>query len=182
MDSVANRYAVALLSVAREENKIQEYVNQIEQLKAIIKSNPELLVLLRSYSLSSDEKKDAITKCFKNKIDEYILNFFYVLIDNSRTKYILEIFNEFVKKALNELNIKKGVVYTTTPLNANQMQLLSKKVSDTLCCKVVLENEIDKDLLGGFKIQVEDYILDDSLKNRLAKLKDELILKKGENA
>ena len=50
-----------------------------------------------------------------------------------------------------------------------------------LNANVTLQNKIDESLLGGFKIQVEDYILDDSMKNRLEKLKETITLKKGEN-
>jgi hypothetical protein len=50
-----------------------------------------------------------------------------------------------------------------------------------LNANVTLKNTIDNSLLGGFKIQVEDYILDDSMKNRLEKLKENITLKKGEN-
>ena len=42
-------------------------------------------------------------------------------------------------------------------------------------------NVIVTDIIGGFKIQVEDYILDDSMKTRLSKLKETITLKKGEN-
>lgn len=181
MDSVASRYAIALLSVAREENKINEYVSQVEQLKVVFKENNELITFLKSYSISKDEKKQTLTLCFQGKIYEYILNLLFVLVDNSRANYMIEIFNEFIRIALNELNIKKGIVYSTISLSKKQMNDITKKVSSIICANVILENIIDKSLLGGFKIQIEDYILDDSLKYRLEKLKDELILKKGEN-
>ena len=58
---------------------------------------------------------------------------------------------------------------------------MEEKVSQIINANVTLENKIDLSLLGGFKIQVEDYVLDDSLKNQLIKLKEEIILKKGEN-
>ena len=54
-------------------------------------------------------------------------------------------------------------------------------MSSILNANVTLVNKLDESLLGGFKIQVEDYILDDSIKNRLANLKQTIILKKGEN-
>ena len=58
---------------------------------------------------------------------------------------------------------------------------MEKKISTILSCNVTLQNQIDSSILGGFKIQVEDYILDDSMKNRLEKLKETITLKKGEN-
>lgn len=41
--------------------------------------------------------------------------------------------------------------------------------------KIILELEIDKELLGGIKIEVEDEIIDTTLKNKIKKLKNYLI-------
>mgnify|MGYP003301517271 CR=1 FL=1 len=47
--------------------------------------------------------------------------------------------------------------------------------------KTALADIIDNSILGGLKVQVEDYILDDSIKNHLLKLKETITLKKGES-
>ena len=181
MDSVASRYAIALLSVAREENDIKGYVEEIEEIAKLLNDNKELLILLKNYGLSLDEKKQVLKTCFELKIKEYILNLFYVLIDNKRGGYILDVCNEFVRIGLNELNIKRGIVYTTIKLTSKQLTAIEKKVSKLLNANVTLTNIIDKSILGGLKVQVEDYILDDSIKNHLLKLKETITLKKGES-
>lgn len=181
MDSVASRYAIALLSIAKEENKIKEYVEEVENLVNIFESNSDLLLLLKDFGLSKDEKKETLSLCFENKVSEYILNLFYVLIDNKRGGYILDVCNEFVRIGLNELNIKRGIVYSTIKLTSSQLKGMESKISKMLNANVTLRNIIDENLLGGFKIQVEDYILDDSMKTRLSKLKETITLKKGEN-
>jgi F-type H+-transporting ATPase subunit delta len=86
-----------------------------------------------------------------------------------------------VRIGLNELNIKRGVVYSTIALSASQILAMEKKVSKIINANVTLTNKLDQSIIGGFKIQVEDYILDDSIKNQLYKLKESIILKKGEN-
>ena len=82
---------------------------------------------------------------------------------------------------LNELNIKRGIVYTTIKLTSKQLTAIEKKVSKLLNANVTLTNIIDKSILGGLKVQVEDYILDDSIKNHLLQLKETITLKKGES-
>ena len=181
MDSVASRYAIARLSIAKEENKIKEYVEEVENLVIFFESNSDLLLLLKDFGLSKDEKKETLSLCFENKVSEYILNLFYVLIDNKRGGYILDVCNEFVRIGLNELNIKRGIVYSTIKLTSSQLKGMESKISKMLNANVTLRNVIDENLLGGFKVQVEDYILDDSMKNRLEKLKETITLKKGEN-
>ena len=144
-------------------------------------SNKDLVLLLKDHGLSKDEKKETISLCFENKISEFILNLLYVLIDNKRGGYILDVCNEFVRIGLNELNIKRGIIYSTIKLTSSQLKGMESKISKMLNANVTLRNIIDENLLGGFKIQVEDYILDDSMKTRLSKLKETITLKKGEN-
>ena len=78
MDSVASRYAIALLNIAREERKIKEYVDEVEQIGNLLSQNKDLLTLLKDYGLSTIEKKNLLTSIFENKISEYILNLLYV--------------------------------------------------------------------------------------------------------
>lgn len=181
MDSVASRYAIALLSIAREENKVSDYVKQAEELVQIFKDNKELSLLLKDYGLTNEEKKETLDVCFKGKIYEYILNLLYVLIDNKRGGYIQEVLSEFARIGLNELNIKRGIVTTTIKLTKDELSKMEKKISKMLNANVTLQNVIDPSIVGGFKIQVDDYIIDDTMVNRLYKLKDNISKKKGEN-
>ena len=66
MDSVASRYAIALLNIAREERKIKEYVDEVEQLGKLLSQNKDLLTLLKDYGLSTIEKKNLLTSIFEN--------------------------------------------------------------------------------------------------------------------
>lgn len=179
MDTVANRYAVALLSIAREEGKVQEYINEVEQILDVLEQNEGFLRILKDYGLTNEEKKETIDVCFKGKIREYILNTFYVVVDNNRGAIMEDVLSEFIKLSYKELNIKKGYVYTTISLTPEEIKQMEVKTSKMLNATVVLQNKIDKDLVGGFKIQVDDFIIDQSLKHKLADLKDTL-LKKGD--
>ena len=93
MESASTRYALALLTLAKEESILQEILDEVEQIKAILINNKDFLSLIKDYSLSKDEKKDAINVCFENKIHPYLLNLFYVLIDNNRINIVIDIYD-----------------------------------------------------------------------------------------
>lgn len=178
MDSVASRYAIALLSLAREENLVKEYISECEQVIAILEGNSELVRILKDYGLTINEKKETIDLCFKGQVHDYVLNFFYIIIDNKRGSIFKDILKEFVRIAYKDLNIKKGTIYSTIKLNKQEIKSIEKRTSEIINATVILDNKIDKKLLGGFKIQVEDMIIDESVKKRLEDLKTQL-LKEG---
>lgn len=179
MDSVANRYAIALLYVAREENKIRKYINEVESIIQILDDNEELGRILKDYGLTIDEKKETIDLCFKGKINEYILNLFYVIIDNKRGAIFKQILEEFVRIGYKDLNIKNGTVYSTIKLTDEEIKSIEKRASSILNSTVILKNKIDDKLLGGFKIQVDDFVIDESIQKRLSDLKISLLKKEG---
>jgi len=97
-----------------------------------------------------------------------------VIIDNHRGKHIKDILKEFDLICLKRLNIKTGIVYSTVSLNDTQINQIEKKVSKLLNAKVRLTNKINPDLIGGLKIEVEDYLVDYSIQSKFTQLKNEL--------
>ena len=178
-DNLSMRYAIALLDVAIENNQVLEYLKQISELLNIFCNNKDLKILLADYGLNNEEKKETITTIFKNNVNQYILNFMYIIIDNNRGKYYVDIFKEFIKRAQNYLHIVNGICYSTISLSKEDLNNITEKVSKLLNKKVVLTNRIDSSLIGGFKVEVEDKIIDESIKKRLLDLKKSIKIKKG---
>ena len=176
MDSLVNRYALGLFSIAIEENKILEYKNSIKMLKEIISNNNELLHLFSSCFILQEEKEDVINKIFVD-FDEYIINFVKIIVLNKRTNQMIEIFNEFNKMCNARLNIKEGIIYSTEKLTNQDIKKVEKKFTSLLSCEVELENLIDEKLIGGYKVVIEDKVYDGSIKNKLEFMK--LSLKQG---
>ncbi len=174
MNQLYQRYAVALFSLASEKNQIEDYLKECEQLIEIFEKNEKLICFLKDYGITSLEKKEMLSKLFKNKIKTDIYYFMCVIIDNHRGKHIKDILKEFVLICLKRLNIKTGIVYSTVSLNDTQINQIEKKVSKLLNAKVRLTNKISPDLIGGLKIEVEDYLVDYSIQSKFTQLKNEL--------
>ena len=54
MEAISTRYAKALLSLAQENNQIQEYLKQVKRLYEILLSNREFNSLLESAYISKE--------------------------------------------------------------------------------------------------------------------------------
>lgn len=174
MDSLYSRYANALFSIALEENKIDDYRNEIKMLKKIINENNDLLHLFSSYFIEEKDKNEIIDQTFKS-LSQNTINFIKVIVHNRRANVMIKIFDEFIKNCNESLNVKDGIVYSVNPLDQNQMLKIENAISVKLNSKVELVNVIDEKLIGGVKVQVEDKIFDGSIKNRLENLKNTLI-------
>lgn len=179
-DSLFIRYAVALLDVAIEENKVEEYLEEAFAIVNICQENQNLCDLLKDYGLSVEEKKDVIKTIFEKRINQHIFYFMYIILDNQRGKYFQQFFNEFIQQAQKYLHISYGICYTTQKMDEKTLHLLEEKVSKIYHGKVILNNQIDSSLIGGFKIVIDDFIIDESIQNKMNQLKSNLIQKKGD--
>ena len=57
MDTIASRYANALLELAIENNKVNEYQKEIKLVYSVVKENPDLVDFFKCYAIDNIEKK-----------------------------------------------------------------------------------------------------------------------------
>ena len=58
MDTIASRYASALLELVIECDKVDTYQKQMKFVYSVIKENPSLVEFLKCYTIENDEKKN----------------------------------------------------------------------------------------------------------------------------
>jgi len=179
MNELYNRYALALLDLAKEENKVEQYRQEVASLRLVLKDNPDFSKLLASVTVSKEEKESVIDDCLKNNYSEIIINFFKVIVKNGRANFLYKIFNETLLRFEDELNIERGVVYSTIALSQEQIDKISDVIEKNCNKHVSLINKIDPGLIGGIKVVLRNDIYDASLKTKIESLKEALL--KGGN-
>jgi len=111
----------------------------------------------------------------KSKIDQQIKNFVILLAKNnqiSRLDQIIKKFNQLYNKANLTAEIE---IEAPTAIDASIEKViieLSKKLCQTETGEVKFTE--NKDLIGGAKIKINDYLLDLSIKNTLTKIKNSI--------
>lgn len=108
---VANRYAEALFSLAKDQNKVEEWQQEVSQIKEIFKQNPALTEVFAYVKITASEKNELITKAFSS-FDRQIVNFLHLLVDKGRINYLTEIADVFNKQCNDFRGIDQGIVYS----------------------------------------------------------------------
>lgn len=112
MNEVAlyNNYAIALLEVAIEEGKVEEYRKEIKVLKEVFKTNFDYVRFLGDYNISLSEKYKTIDRSFKN-VNPSIISFIKIIVKNRRALFLAKIFKEAVYRFNDYLHIEEGKIY-----------------------------------------------------------------------
>ena len=143
MDTIASRYAKALLELAIENDSVKEYQSQVKYILSVIKENKELIEFLKCYTIEDANKKDLIKKIFINDISVEVLHFICLIIDKKRVNYLERICLEFNSECNNYRNILEGIIYSCEKLNEKQIEDIEENITLKLKTKVELSNVID---------------------------------------
>ncbi len=179
MSEMSKRYALSLLSLAKDEKAVASYKDEVVVLLALIKENGDYQQLL-STPFMSIKKRLLLCQKVVRPFRKYIQDFVYVIVKNNRANYLVDILEDFIAQANEELGIKQGLVYSTVLLDKQELNAIEKTLSKIEQREVELKNIIDHSLIGGVKVVIGDKIYDGSIKQKIKQMKSDL-LKDGGN-
>ena len=170
--TASKEYAQALFALASETNSEEQYLNALKQVLKVINQNPEYMEFLACPSIAVNERTDALTAAFSDALPSHVLSFLCLLCEKGHIKSLPGAVKEYdsLFKAANR--IISAEVLSAVELTEQNKQKLNKKLEELYGCKVNMLCSVDKSLLGGVVVKVDDKILDSSLKHRLKSIKE----------
>jgi F-type H+-transporting ATPase subunit delta len=119
---------------------------------------------------------EVVSKAEDGDLNVALKNFVKMLSARRNLNKAGRIIAEFEKIWNREQGIAEGELVSARKLDENIAPLLHCSIAKLLEVKEVkLENQIDKNILGGFVVKIGDLIIDGSVKNQLNSLKNRLI-------
>ena len=177
MSVIGDRYAESLFDLAKEENKVTQYLDDIKLVGEVLGSDPQIVQFFNHVLIENEKKIQLLDQSFKGNVDQYVLNFLKLLVQSRRIRYIDDIVKSYIKLSNQYLGIEEGMIYTPYELTDQQIQDIEKAISQKENKKVTLKVSIDPSLLGGIKVQISNRIYDGTIKNKVEMLKKELLRK-----
>jgi F-type H+-transporting ATPase subunit delta len=171
----ASRYAKSLLQLSRDQGILEEIQKDMVMIDEACEANRELALVLKSPIINHYKKNQILDKIFGEKINP-LTKAFYELIGRKGREFIFhQITKEFRKQYLLLKGIEKVSVTTTFPLDDNLRKQVKDIASEISNKKPQLEEIVDKDIVGGFVLNMDGRRIDASVKTKLRKLEKELI-------
>jgi ATP synthase F1 delta subunit len=174
MDKISSRYAQALLDIATQLNRLDEYKIQAKLIGSSFRDNPAFAQLFDKTQISVNEKKKLLSDVFGSQVDEMMINLLSLLIDKKRIRLTEEIMNDFIHLVNVSRSIEEGIVYSIRPLSDEDLKQLESQLSKKHNVSVELINKIDTSLISGLKIKFKESVIDASLSYQLESLRETL--------
>lgn len=167
---VGKRYAKALFLIAQERNQVSEVEAELKLVAEAITEHPELKQIWEHTTIAASAKKEMLQQIFASGISETVLNTMYLLVDKSRENVFTELLNSYVSLAHKALGQVQAIVYSPMAMSDEEKQHIAVTFGSATGKKVVVDNIIKPDLLGGLKVRIGDRLYDGSSSGKLQRL------------
>ena len=169
--ALARRYAKALFELAQEKKVLEKVEKDLTALKGLLTTSDDVKKVIGRPILSRENQTEFMDRLLqKAKAEKVTQNFVALLAKNRRLTIALDIINAFFEKLRQYRGEKMATITTATPLDKNQVQTIESSLSKTLDQKIIAENKVNADMLGGVTIQIGSKMLDNSLSGKIDKL------------
>lgn len=172
---VSRRYAVALFELCKEENNLDSIHEEFSAINQVISKERDLSDFMLSPQFRHEEKKTMLKQMFEGKISDTLLNFFCLVADKSRFDVMDGIYDYFHTLYFEERGIVSAVAYSVVPMKSELLEQLKINLEKQFNKKIVIENQINTELIGGVRLRIGDKVIDGSVKRRMELLKDNLL-------
>jgi len=177
MESViAEKYAAALLEVAKEQNATEAVSRELREVRALVDRTGELKTLLEHPRMNPAEKIQAIQTLLPGgRLSPMMERFLTLLMMKKRMKYLTAVVDQFERLQYQASGRTVVRVLTAMPMTPDQKKALAKRVSEMFLMEPEIREEVKTDLVGGMVLYVGDQRLDASVLGQLERMKQAIL-------
>jgi len=173
LTTLARPYAKAAFELAQDELALARWDDMLTLASDIVMEKT-MAGLLESPHVSNAEVAKLISDTAGEAFSSRFSDFISVLAGNGRLALLPQInglYHHLREDAEKRLSVK---VVSAVSLDLEQAGRLQNALAQRFECEIELENEIDKDVIGGAVVYAGDQVIDGSLRGKLEKLSTSL--------
>ena len=166
----SERYARALFELVNENSELEAVEKNIKELLYVYESNKELEHFIKNPTHSFNDQLNVINKLSKiMNFSKILNNFLSILVTKRRIFFLKKIIKSFLKLSAKKRGELSASLVSSKDLSEEDLKNISSELSKSIGSSISFEYKMDKDLIGGLKMQLGSLMIDTSIKNKLKK-------------
>lgn len=166
-------YIDSIISLTKEENIHKEFLKELKNIKFYFDRNPRIYNFVKSLSIDLSEKISFFEKCISSKnvkLKKYFMSYIEILLKDNKGLDFAFFLNSLVLKYLKTEGTKIGIVWSREVIDERDLLKIKETLMKKQKEKFFLLNKIDKEILGGIKLDVNGKVYDYSINVQLNNL------------
>ena len=169
-----NQISEAFLNFVDKQQNNENIVYDLVKFNQLYKKNSSLKSVLLSKRINKNQKEIILMNSLDSIINKSVIAFILYLSEYNAIKHLSKISSLIESK----YKLRQGVIdvdlISAVKVDAKVIDSISNFVKKNHSKKAVINEKIDKSLIAGLKLKIGNTILDDSIHNKLQKLKNNL--------
>lgn len=172
MTTTSREYAQALFALSAEAGNTRETLDGLVTVQSALMQTPEYRNLLRSPAIGKQERTRALEETFRGKIPEVLLALLKMMVSRGQMNAFDRMVKEYEEMARHHQGESVALVTSAVPLQEAETVTLRAALEKKLGRKVILRCAVDPSLIGGMRVEVDNQVIDGSIRNRLQQFKE----------
>ena len=177
-------YAAALWELAQEagDGTVADVVDQMRRIGALAEQQPDLVRLLSTQILSTQQRSQIIDQVFKGRVDDLIHRFIQILNSKSRLDHLTGIVAAFARLVDEQRGVVEVDAYVAHRLDDDAAKNVAIGIGRAIGKQVQLHQHVDGSLIGGLKLRIGDQLIDGSVASQLRIIGQQIVVAGREKA
>ncbi len=173
---ITNRYAKSVIELAQENGVLEEIIENAKFFKEVAK-NRDFLNLLRNPVYKPATKLKVFSALFQNRVNKIFYRFIELVVRKNREGLLPLIMDEILIQYKSMQKITDIELTTASEMPDEFITELKNvlKKSSLIDESMEINTHIDKSILGGFIIRIDDKLIDSSVKSKLKAIEKNII-------
>ena len=174
---VISRYALTLVKYVRVTGRGEIVCSEAETLEKALFSVPDLrrMVTAADDVVKPAEKIKLLQAALGDRMSPEMSRFLTLLNDNGRMSLVEDILRDFLNIYRRSVGIRKAHLTTVSQPSERLLQRLREVVKQKTGDDVIIEVSVDPSIVGGFVFDLDEYLMDASVKHQLDLIREEFI-------
>lgn len=167
---ISERYASALLEVARKKNEMGKVSEEMMFIAKILEQNPAMKRFLESPHIPQEDKEDVIRRAFSPTLSRTLINFLLLLVKKYRVRFLKEMIEEYQRLYDAERAIQRAEIITAYSLEEKDRKKLKERLEGVMEKTLELSFFVNPEIIGGVIVRTPNMIIDGSIRRQLFNL------------
>lgn len=171
-DEKIQGYAQAILAVASAESNGAQVEDEIYRFSQVLQSSEELKSTLSDPSIPSARRQQIVEDLLDGQVTQTTVALVSMVVAAGMGSDIKAIADKVVGLGAESRDKAVAEVYSVVDLSSDQQQRLAAALKSATGKDVEMKIIIDESVMGGLLVQIEDEVIDGTVRTRLKQLRE----------
>ncbi|WP_437335197.1 ATP synthase F1 subunit delta [Sorangium sp. So ce394] len=175
-EAVARRYGRAIFEIGKETGTLAALAREIGDASATYAASEELRLVLDNPLIPEAQREELLREIgARAGFSEVTKNTLLLLARRRRLAALPEISRQLALLVDQEQNVARAVVTSAGPLTSDYLDRLRAELERATGRKISITHKQDPSLIAGVVTQIDDQVIDGSLRTRLSAFRENLL-------